>query len=56
MDKIINWLLQSTDNGATYLQVIIIGVLLCCCIASIFDSCKQISKDIGDDTENEDNS
>ena len=28
MDKIIKWLFQRTSDGSTYLQVIIIGLLL----------------------------
>lgn len=42
MDKIIKWLFLATEDGATNLQVIIIGLLICYVLYTIVNSCKQI--------------
>lgn len=46
MKKIIEWLFQTTENGATYLQVIIIGMLLAYAIYAILNSVKKIYEEI----------
>lgn len=46
MDKIIGWLFQTTENGATYLQVIIIGLLIAYVLYTLVDSFKKIYDEI----------
>lgn len=41
MDNFIKWLFQTTENGATYLQVIIIGALLGYVLYTMIDSIKE---------------
>jgi hypothetical protein len=42
MDKIIKWLFLITEDGATNLQVIIIGLLICYVLCTVVNSFKQI--------------
>ena len=44
MDKIINWLLHPTENGATYLQVVIIIALFSYAIYEMVNTFQQIKK------------
>lgn len=53
MNKLINWLLQPTQNGATYLQVLIVGALMCVVLHLFFKNIKEVidieRKDTGED-------
>lgn len=58
MDKLFNWLLQTTPDGATYLQVVMIGTLilvlmnmLCITTQEIF---KIVKEEKGDEDEKND--
>lgn len=42
MNQLIDWLFQQTTDGATYLQVIIVGLLLCFTAYSIFITLMEI--------------
>ncbi len=60
MGKIINWLLQTTSDGATYLQVIILIPMLCVlmygfcyAVADMWDMWKDIKEEDEDDGQND---
>lgn len=53
--KIINWLLQPTSDGATYLQVIILVPLLCVLIYGIYFAVSDIWNDIKEEEDNGEN-
>lgn len=53
MDKLFNWLFQCTPDGATYLQVIIIGGLLFWAIGGIFVTMSDVLDEIRMEKENE---
>ena len=55
MTKIINWLLQPTSDGATYLQVIILAPLLCVLIYGIYFAVSDIWNDIKEEEDNGEN-
>ena len=38
MNKIIDWLLQPTPDGATYLQAIMVVTLLCAVLYAFYDT------------------
>lgn len=51
MDKLINWLFQSTQDGSTYLQVIIITLLLFLMIHIFFTDISKTLKQIREEDE-----
>lgn len=53
--KLINWLLQPTSDGATYLQVIILVPLLCVLIYGICFAVTDIWNDIMEEDDDEQN-
>lgn len=52
MNKLINWLLQPTPDGATYLQAIITSILLCVLIYGIYFAITDIWNDIREEDDN----
>lgn len=42
MNQLINWLLQRTADGATYLQVIVVGILIIVVFNFLFDNLEDI--------------
>ena len=52
MEKIINWLLQSTSDGSTYLQVIIISTLLCLFLYLLFTDFEKIVEEVNEEERN----
>ena len=50
MNSVIEWLFQRTSDGATYLQIIIVGILFICMINWIF----KIAEDVRDCLKKED--
>lgn len=42
MDKLIKWLFQQTTDGATYLQVIVVGILIIVVFNFLFDNLEDI--------------
>ena len=55
MNKLINWLLQPTSDGATYLQTIITSILLCVLIYGICFAVSDIWNDIREEEDNGEN-
>lgn len=55
MNKVIEWLFQRTANGATYLQVIIVGLLFITLFNFIFKTLEKIKDELDNPTEEEDN-
>lgn len=46
--KIINWLLQQTQDGATYLQAIILITILCVLIFALAINIRSLIRDLGE--------
>lgn len=49
MNGLIGWLLQPTQNGATYLQVLIAGIVMCVVMRFLIDTIKEIIDSNGRD-------
>lgn len=54
MNKVIEWLFQRTSDGATYLQVIVVAILIVVVFNFLFDSLEDIAGSKKERKENKD--
>lgn len=54
MEKILSWLLRTTQNGSTYLQVIIVSLILCYLIYALIDTINKLKGEFDEEEDSQD--